>query len=276
MQPVGFRLYTTVIEDEDDQGTLGGAATTESYKGGSSYTKDGSASLSPRAIVRKQSLVQVLPGGCSDPFGSQSITITAQINHLITLVRDSFLPGLYFTPFMRRFTYEAPKILTISQNPRTLGEPSAQRLGAAERQTVERRWRSRVDIQLRSDGGTIRDARRGRALYLLALKMRVRSLEMLQAKISSMLTDRQPDMSLILHIPWLFRADCTVRYRGCASVHAAVLRRLIEGVEDVIQQSSLLIILMFKGAELAVAKMERTLVVFQSWVPGKLTPFSWL
>lgn len=212
--------------------------------------------------------------GSSDPFSAQSIVITPKINQLISFIRDSYIPGLYVTPFMRTFSQECPKYTTIENISIALGGTGAMKNWNHLRRTLS------------SDGGASAwvaswipcilpfvERSELREWYLTGLKMRAHSIQTLRNRLSTGDSIRLLGMPVLLHVLYLFRADCVMGDTEAATFHAQMLRPLIEAMEDPFQQAELLIIVLYNDCELQIAKMQRTLFDSISWIPNRLTNF---
>lgn len=212
--------------------------------------------------------------GSSDPFSAQSIVITPKINQLISFIRDSYIPGLYVTPFMRTFSQECPKYTTIENISIALGGTGAMKNWNHLRRTLS------------SDGGASAwvaswipcilpfvEKSEVREWHLTGLRMRAHSIQTLRRRLSKGDDTHQLGMPVLLHVLYLFRADCVMGDTEAATFHARMLRPLIEAMEDLHQQAELLIIVLYNDCELQIAKMQRTLFDSISWVPDRLASF---
>lgn len=212
--------------------------------------------------------------GSSDPFAAQSIVITPKINQLIAFIRDSYIPALYVTPFMRTFSQECPKYTTIENISTALGGTEAMKNWNHLRRTLS------------SDGGASAwvaswipcilpfvDKSELREWCLTGLKMRAHSIQILRERLSTGSVTHQLGLPVLLHIMYLFRADCVMGDTQAATIHARMLRPLIEEMEDPYQQAELLVIVLYNDQEMQMAKLQRTLFDPISWVPDRLTDF---
>lgn len=262
------RQHQEQISEQDDDSLPGSDLVHEGHEDTTS------SSLEYDADPPELSLIPAMFEGSSDPFNAQSITITPRVNQLITFIRDSYLTSLYLTPFMRKSTQGCPKEPTMATCLTVLGGPSAMtnwehlQEGLASRGAASAWISSWVPTLLHFiDGEEAREWR------LLGLKMRAHSIQELRRCLSDMDDPRGLSKPLVLHILWLFRADCITGDTTSATAHARILQPLIEGMEDPLQKTHLFTMMLFYDTELAVARMHRTLFNFRNWVGVRLGKF---
>lgn len=223
------------------------------------------------------SLVQILPGGNSDPFNTQGIPITPEINKLVSFIRDAYLPGIYITAYMKNRDYVpgAPLITTIGEGFHVFG-----------RRTVAKVWSSMKE-ELSDEGRALSwcasyipvlakfsSPETAQELNMLAIKMRTKSMVILKDQVEKLALDVPPDISLISHIISLFRAACKEGDIPAAKIHAGIVRRLVDRVEVRDKHiQTLFMTCMNNDGELALARMHHTFFDFQNWVTKQIRRF---
>lgn len=212
--------------------------------------------------------------GYSDPFNAQGIVITPRINRLITFIRDAYLPSVYLTPHSRRCTQNCPKDVTMANCGNLLGGPSA-----------IRNWQTLQEGFSSEGGGSawisswiplivqLAAPSEAREWQVIGLKLRAHSIEALRKYLSQRQNQTDPlPMSVALHVTWLFKADCGTGDPTSAIAHVRLLCTLVESMPTFLQQTQLLVTVLFNDVEMATATMRKTLFDLDQWVSKRLTP----
>ncbi|KIW29613.1 uncharacterized protein PV07_05416 [Cladophialophora immunda] len=223
------------------------------------------------------SLLEILPGGNSDPFNAQALQITPQVNKLITFIRDGYLPGVYITSYMRfkDAPRGAPMLTTIGEG-----------FHVFARRTVAKVWNSMKE-EFSDEGRALSwcssympvlakfsSPDTARDLHFLAIKMRTKSMKILKTRIEKLSLDIPPDISLVSQIVSLFRAACKENDIPAAKIHANIIQRLVDRVETPdLHIRTLFMTCMNNDTELAIAQMRNTFFDFENWVQKQIARF---
>ncbi|OAL38504.1 hypothetical protein AYO20_02153 [Fonsecaea nubica] len=229
-------------------------------------TKDGASSL-----------LEILPGGNSDPFNAQALRITPEINKLITFIRDGYLPGVYITSYMkfRDAPRGAPMLTTIGEGFHVFGRRTVAKVWNSMKEEFSDEGRalswcsSYIPVLAKfSSPDTARD------LHFLAIKMRTKSMKILKDRIEKLSLDIPPDISLVSQIVSLFRAACKENDIPAARIHANIIQRLVDRVEtSSLHIRTLFMTCMNNDTELAIAQMRNTFFDFENWVQRQIARF---
>lgn len=228
-------------------------------------------------IVPTHSLLEILPGGNSDPFSAQGISISPRINQLITFIRDAYLPGIYITSFVKRLDDEPPRIITMAEGFKVMGRRIADRVWTSMKEELTDEGRalawagSYATVMARYSS-----VETGTELAVMGLQMKLKSIRILKDKLGALSLDSQPDLAMIAQIVSLFRASCKEQDLDAAKVHAEIIRRLVNRIpEGGDQIQTLFLTLMSNDTEIAVSHMRRTFFNFATWVQRQLVKFWW-
>ncbi|KIX03803.1 uncharacterized protein Z518_07356 [Rhinocladiella mackenziei CBS 650.93] len=224
--------------------------------------------------ITSQTLLDILPGGHSDPFNAQALPISPRVNQLITFIRDAYLPGVYITSFMKikEPVRGAPMCTTIAEGFHVTGRRTAARVWESMKEELSDEGRalawvsSYIPVLAKySPEDTARD------LNLMAIKMRAQSLRILKDRIANLSTEAQPNISLVSQIVSLFRASCKENDIASAKIHAEIIRHLIDRVEQPDRHIQVLFTtVMNNDTEVAVSHMRNTIFDFEGWVRQQL------
>ncbi|OAL24653.1 hypothetical protein AYO22_05442 [Fonsecaea multimorphosa] len=242
---------------------------------------EGDHSLQPRrphtARDSIPSLLEVLPGGNSDPFNALALQITPEINKLITFIRDGYLPGVYITSYMKfkEAPRGAPMLTTIGEGFHVFGQRTVAKVWNSMKEEFSDEGRalswcsSYIPVLAKfSSPETARD------LQFLAIKMRTKSMMMLKKRIENLSLDVPPEISLVSQIVSLFRAACKENDIPAAKVHANIIQRLVDRVETPdLHIRTLFMTCMNNDTELAIAQMRNTFFDFENWVQKQIARF---
>ena len=199
--------------------------------------------------------------GNSDPFQSRAVMVTANINRIVTFIRDVALPSLYFTPWLQKCA------LGNRGNPVLTAKSTVISSRAAARD-----WEQTMS-NLDSEGAAL--ACLAAFLCLLAkftgasaqgldsalsLRMRTTSSALLRDKLLCRSDVVDIDRPVLLHMFWLFRAEAFAGNLDAALVHGKIIWTLVHsGAAARVVDVGLLIHILFVDVDLAAKFMIRPL-----------------
>ena len=212
-------------------------------------------------LLTKGYSLNVIYKGNSDPFETRAVLVNADINRIVTFIRDVALPSLYFNPFFTHCTERTPGASTI------LGKSTVISSRAAARD-----WKQIV-ANLDNEGPAL--ACLAAFLYLLSkftgastqghdsqasLSMRTKSSALLRDALRHHRLAVPLQKPLVLHIFWLFRAEAFAGNLDAATVHGSMLWKLIKtGIATGTVDIGLTVHILFVDIDLAVKFMVRPL-----------------
>lgn len=205
--------------------------------------------------------------GQSDPFHSNGIRITPQMNIIMSFMRDAFYPALYFNYWSRSCSADAPKVFTITRPGSIISSTAASRdwdklvwslhdegLGLASLAAC-----SAMAPQLRQ------------ATSLIALEMQMKSVRLLRERLQREGETFRKSKVAILQIFWLFEAEALRGNQDAAQVHGKALRDVaVDSFETGVIDLQMLLEILWADTDLAARYMRRT-IFSMDWVVKHLS-----
>jgi hypothetical protein len=215
--------------------------------------------------------------GNSDPFQSTALTISPEINRVLSFMRDAILPAIYSTDILRQWSPDPSSRINL------LALPSIISFQAANGD-----WQQQVAF-LHDEGMALAGLsawthllpelktpqRMTGAFPVDASLMRARSCALLCSRLQLERDLRSLSKDTVLHIFWLFRSEAISGSSKAACIHGDRLRVIVKhayssgtiGIQSLIQ-------FLFVDVDLATACMERTMFDID-WFVEVLKPL-WL
>jgi len=205
--------------------------------------------------------LNVVYKGNSDPFKTRAVLVNANINRIVTFIREVALPSLYFTPYLRHCaqgSQDAPAILAKST--------------VISSRAAARDWKQIV-ANLDSEGPALAclaaflcllSRFTGASTYVhdssVSLLMRTKSSALLRDALCNHDQTVPLQKSLVIHMFWLFRAEAFAENLAAATVHGSTLWRLMKvGIATGAVDLGLMLHILFVDVDLAVKFMVRPL-----------------
>ena len=219
--------------------------------------------------------LSVLLRGNSDPFNTSGITITPQINHILTFARDVCLPAFYFVDSLRDSSGASQPNRDVTNSSGWISSPAA-RLG----------WQQVVDAL--SDKCTAM-ACLSTYLALMAacninvssateasLKMRAGSSALLRQRLIRHNNQTDPDVDayreLLWQVFWHFYAEFFAGNMAAAQIHGKMLRQSCEDAAEGVITEHFLDSVLFVDANMSTKYMTRPVLDIESWIPNTFSP----
>ena len=210
-----------------------------------------------------------LQGGNSDPFSATAITITPQINQVLTFVRDVCLPAFYFTDSLRDPSISTRVNRDVANSSGWISSPAAQ-LG----------WQQVIDAL---DDKCTALACLSTWLALMAtcniqaskateasLKMRAASSALLRQRLLMYKTsklDIHARQEILWQVFWHLYAEFFAGNMIAAQVHGKMLRQSCETAEEGVITDHFLDSVIYVDSHMAARYLVRPVLDVNAWVP---------
>jgi hypothetical protein len=226
--------------------------------------------LKQRSQPHSDSALTLLSQGDADPFSTAGITITPQINRILTFARDVCLPAFYFVDSLRDSSISADVNKDVANSSGWISSPAA-KMG----------WQQVVDAL-----GDKCTALACLSTYLAlmaicninpakateaSLKMRAGSSALLRQKLlhhESQPTDRKAHQELLWQVFWHFYAEFFAGNMAAAQVHGKMLRQSCENAEEGLITDHFLDSVIFVDSHMAAKYMVPPVLDVSHWVPN--------
>jgi hypothetical protein len=210
---------------------------------------------------RASALVSLAFKGSSDPFQSRGVVITAQINRVITFIRDVALPSFYFNHYFRNCALEGQHHPPVTEASSVIFSRAA-----------AREWR-RIVANLDNQGSAlaclaaflalISKVTGGQSQRLDAaagLKMRVKSSALLRGVLRNQDEELPVQQSVVLQMFWLFSAEAFADNLEAAAIHGTMMWKMIKrGMASGAVDLGMLVHFLYVDVNLTVKYMRRPL-----------------
>lgn len=212
--------------------------------------------------------------GNSDPFKSTALTISPEINRVLSFMRDAILPAIYSTAILRQWSPDPSSQINLLSPPRIISFQAAYGDWSQQVAFLHDEGMALAGLsawthllpQLNAPQSTTNGFPMDGSL------MRAHSCALLRNRLQLEQDLRSLTKDTVLHIFWLFRSEAISGCSKAACVHGDRLRIIVKhafssgtiGIQCLIQ-------FLFVDVDLATACMERTIFDID-WFVEALTP----
>ncbi|KAJ9603662.1 hypothetical protein H2200_011848 [Cladophialophora chaetospira] len=199
--------------------------------------------------------------GDSDPFQSRGVVITAQINRVITFIRDVALPSFYFTRYLRSCTLGDQREPSVVESSSVISSRAA---ASHWRQIITNLDHEGTAVACIAAFLALSSRVTGEQTQSLdkaaALRMRVKSSALLRDVLHNRSEGLAVAKSVVLQMFWLFCAETYADNLEAATIHGTMMWKLIKnGMASGCVDVRMLVQILFVDVDLAVKHMRRPL-----------------